>query len=121
MFCLFFHGRIFAYGTSRIFYLCKNPPMKEKTKHYFFKLTNFINDLTGWLKENHHLQKDVKKYVQNWIRDGLVDWDITRDITWGVPIPLPEAKGKVFYCWFYKHLSYISSSLKFLNDKGIDG
>ena len=101
--------------------ICKNPPVKEKTKHYFFKLTNFINDLTGWLEENQHLQKDVKKYVQNWIRDGLVDWDITRDISWGVPIPLPEAKGKVFYGWFDNHLAYISSSLKFLNDKGIDG
>jgi len=101
--------------------MCKNPPIKEKTKHYFFKLTNFINDLTGWLEENSHLQKDVKKYVQNWIRDGLVDWDITRDISWGVPIPLPEAKGKVFYGWFDNHLAYISSSLKFLNDKGIDG
>ncbi len=101
--------------------MCKNPPVKEKTKHYFFKLTNFINDLTGWLEENQHLQKDVKKYVQNWIRDGLVDWDITRDITWGVPILLPEAKGKVFYGWFDNHLAYISSSLKFLNDKGIDG
>ncbi len=101
--------------------ICKNPPLKEKTKHYFFKLTNFINDLTGWLEENPHLQKDVKKYVQNWIRDGLVDWDITRDISWGVPIPLPEAKGKVFYGWFDNHLAYISSSIKFLNDKGIDG
>ena len=100
--------------------ICKNIPVKEKTKHYFFKLTNFINDLTGWLEENPHLQKDVKKYVQNWIRDGLVDWDITRDISWGVPIPLPEAKGKVFYGWFDNHLAYISSSLKFLNDKGID-
>jgi len=101
--------------------ICKNPPTKEKTKHYFFKLANFINDLTGWLEENQHLQKDVKKYVQNWIRDGLVDWDITRDISWGVPIPLPEAKGKVFYGWFDNHLAYISSSIKFLNDKGIDG
>ena len=101
--------------------ICKNPPIKEKTKHYFFKLANFISDLTGWLEENPHLQKDVKKYVQNWIRDGLVDWDITRDISWGVPIPLPEAKGKVFYGWFDNHLAYISSSIKFLNDKGIDG
>ncbi len=101
--------------------ICKNPPVKEKTKHYFFKLTNFINDLTVWLEENRYLQKDVKKYVQNWIRDGLVDWDITRDISWGVPIPLPEAKGKVFYGWFDNHLAYISSSIKFLNDKEIDG
>lgn len=101
--------------------ICKNPPTKEKTKHYFFKLTNFVNELNEWLAGDSHLQKDVKKYVQNWIKDGLVDWDITRDITWGVPIPLEAAKGQVFYGWFDNHLAYISSALKFLNDKGIDG
>lgn len=101
--------------------ICKNIPVKEKTKHYFFKLTNFVKDLNQWLEENPHLQKDVKKYVQNWIRDGLVDWDITRDISWGVPILEPEAKGKVFYGWFDNHLAYISSTIKFLNEKGIDG
>ncbi|MDE1726597.1 MAG: methionine--tRNA ligase [Thaumarchaeota archaeon] len=101
--------------------ICKNPPTKEKTKHYFFKLTNFVNELNQWLDGDSHLQKDVKKYVQNWIKDGLVDWDITRDISWGVPIPLADAKGQVFYGWFDNHLAYISSALKFLNDKGIDG
>ena len=101
--------------------ICKNPPTKEKTKHYFFKLTNFVKELNEWLASDSHLQKDVKKYVQNWIKDGLVDWDITRDITWGVPIPLEAAKGQVFYGWFDNHLAYISSALKFLNDKGING
>jgi len=101
--------------------ICKNPPTKEKTKHYFFKLTNFVKELNQWLDEDSYLQKDVKKYVQNWIKDGLADWDITRDIHWGVPIPLPEAEGKVFYGWFDNHLAYISSTMKFLTDKGIDG
>ena len=101
--------------------ICKNPPVKESTKHYFFKLTNFVNELNLWLEADSHLQRDVKKYVQNWIKDGLMDWDITRDIAWGVPIPLDEAKGKVFYGWFDNHLAYISSAIKFLNEKGIDG
>ncbi|HXX05427.1 MAG TPA: methionine--tRNA ligase, partial [Candidatus Bathyarchaeia archaeon] len=101
--------------------ICKNPPVKEKTKHYFFKLTNFVNDLNKWLEADSHLQRDVKKYVQNWIKDGLMDWDITRDITWGVPIPLDEAKGKVFYGWFDNHLAYISSAVKFLDGRGING
>jgi len=101
--------------------ICKNPPVKEKTKHCFFKLTNFVTSLNEWLEQSPHLQKDVKKYVQNWIQDGLVDWDITRDITWGVPIPLEDAKDQVFYGWFDNHLAYISSTIKFLNDKGLDG
>ncbi len=101
--------------------ICGQTPTKEKTVHYFFKLKNFGDSLYQWLEENPHLQKDVKKYVQNWIKSGLIDWDITRDISWGVPIPLEDAKGKVFYGWFDNHLAYISTALKFLNDKGIDG
>jgi len=101
--------------------ICGQTPTKEKTNHYFFKLKNFADSLSKWLDENQNLQKDVKKYVQNWIKSGLVDWDITRDITWGVPIPLDEAKGQVFYGWFDNHLAYISTAIKFLNDKGLDG
>ena len=59
--------------------------------------------------------------MQNWIKSGLVDWDITRDIPWGVPVPLREAAGKVFYGWFDNHLAYISSAVKFLEDSGMDG
>ncbi|HSA97949.1 MAG TPA: methionine--tRNA ligase, partial [Candidatus Nitrosotenuis sp.] len=99
--------------------ICGAIPVKEKTLHYFFRLKNFGDALYKWLDENQNLQKDVKKYVQNWITSGLVDWDITRDISWGVPVPGDESK--VFYGWFDNHLAYISTAVKFLNDRGIDG
>lgn len=99
--------------------ICGQTPVKEKTKHYFFKLKHFSEQLNKYLDNAPYLQKDVKKYVQNWIASGLIDWDITRDISWGVPIP--GSQGQVFYGWFDNHLAYISSALKFLNDKGIDG
>ena len=57
----------------------------------------------------------------NWIKEGLRNWDISRDITWGVPIPLEEAKGKVLYVWFDNHICYISTALKYFAEKGIDG
>ena len=101
--------------------ICKNPPVKEKTTHYFFKLKKFGDKLNNWLEGNSNFQKDIKKYVQNWIKSGLIDWDITRDILWGVPIPSQGAEGQVFYGWFDNHLAYISSAVKFLNDNGIDG
>ena len=101
--------------------ICGQTPTKEKTTHFFFKLKNFGDSLSKWLDENKNLQKDVKKYVQNWIKSGLIDWDITRDISWGVHVPLEGYKDKVFYGWFDNHLAYISTTLKFLNDKGIDG
>ncbi|MEC4848511.1 MAG: methionine--tRNA ligase [Nitrosarchaeum sp.] len=101
--------------------ICGQTPTKEKTTHFFFKLKNFGDSLYKWLDENENLQKDVKKYVQNWIKSGLIDWDITRDITWGVHVPLEKYKDKVFYGWFDNHLAYISTAVKFLNDKGING
>lgn len=101
--------------------ICGQTPTKEKTSHFFFKLKTFSDSLYKWLDENNNLQKDVKKYVQNWIKSGLIDWDITRDISWGVPVPLEGAKNKVFYGWFDNHLAYISTAVKFLDEKGIDG
>ena len=101
--------------------ICGQTPTKEKTSHFFFKLKTFSDSLYKWLDENNNLQKDVKKYVQNWIKSGLIDWDITRDISWGVPVPLVGAKDKVFYGWFDNHLAYISTAVKFLDEKGIDG
>ena len=101
--------------------ICGRPPVKKKSTHYFFKLSNFSARLKEWLSTNGNLQPDVKNYVINWINEGLQDWDITRDLSWGVPIPLPEAKGKVFYGWFDNHLCYISTMIKVIEEKGGDG
>ncbi len=101
--------------------ICGRPPIKKESKHYFFRLSSFQEKLRKWLLSNTHLQPDVKNYVINWINEGLQDWDITRDLSWGVPIPLPEAKDKVFYGWFDNHLCYISSLVKFIKDRGGNG
>ncbi|TLX92013.1 MAG: methionine--tRNA ligase [Thaumarchaeota archaeon] len=97
--------------------ICGIEPVKKETNHYFFKLSNFENELEKWLNENMLLQQDVKKYVLNWIVEGLQDWDITRDISWGVPIPnTNEKKDKVFYGWFDNHLCYISCLIELVGD-----
>ena len=101
--------------------ICRNPPVTRKSTHYFFKLSTFAERLEEWLKENDALQPDAKNYVLNWIKDGLQDWDITRDIPWGVPVPLKEAKGKVFYGWFDNHLCYITAALKAAGKSGVAG
>ena len=94
--------------------ICGKKPTKKNSKHYFFKLSIFSEKLKIWLINNKNLQEDVKKYVLNWIKSGLEDWDITRDLSWGIPIPLQEAKGKVFYGWFDNHLCYISTFTTFI-------
>jgi len=98
--------------------ICCRPPIKKESKHYFFRLSSFGQQLKEWLSTNKHLQPEVKNYVINWINEGLQDWDITRDLSWGVPIPLDEAKGKVFYGWFDNHLCYISTLVKYVEEEG---
>ncbi len=97
--------------------ICGNNPIKNESKHYFFKLSDLSDDLKNWLLNNQNLQHDIIKYVLNWIESGLQDWDITRDLSWGVPIPnIGNSKaheGKVFYGWFDNHLCYITSLEKF--------
>ena len=101
--------------------MCGRPPVLRKSTHYFFKLSAFSKQLEHWLLETPGLQGDVKNYVLNWIKDGLQDWDITRDISWGVPVPLKEAKGKVLYGWFDNHICYISAALKLAGKRGEEG
>ncbi len=101
--------------------ICGRPPIMKSSLHYFFKLSAFSQRLRDWLNNNENLQSEIRNYVGRWIDDGLKDWDITRDINWGVSIPLEEAKGKVLYGWFDNHLCYISSTLLYLKNRGIDG
>ena len=97
--------------------LCGTSPIKKESLHYFFKLSEFEEKLENWLKDNKNLQTDLVNYVLNWIKTGLQDWDITRDLSWGVPIPGinsgDEFRNKVFYGWFDNHLCYISSFNEF--------
>lgn len=101
--------------------ICGRAPVRRKSDHYFFRLSAFSQELEKWLVGNENLQADAKNYVLNWIKDGLQDWDITRDLEWGVPIPLREARGKVLYGWFDNHLCYITMVLKLAKQRGMEG
>ena len=116
-------GRIFQPGEilNPHCALCGTKPINKESQHYFFKLSQFADSLKKWLEENQNLQPEVRNYVLSWIKEGLLDWDVTRDIPWGVPIPLKEAEGQVLYGWFDNHLGYISTAQKYFKEKGIDG
>ena len=87
---------------------CNTPPVRRTSLHYFLKLSAFSVKLAKWLGENRELQEEVVNYVSNWVKEGLADWDISRDMEWGVPVP--GEKGKVFYVWFDAPIGYVSST-----------
>lgn len=88
-----------------------NTPLKLKTtKHWFLLLDRFKEELYQWLET-----KDWKPNVTNFVRgyiDELRPRAITRDMSWGVPVPLPEAEGKVIYVWFDAPIGYISATME---------
>jgi methionyl-tRNA synthetase len=98
--------------------ICGSKPITRLSKHYFFKLSEFSDPLKKWLKQNQNLQHDVKNYVLNWIDEGLRDWDITRNLSWGIPVPSIDNRDKVLYVWFNNHLGYISTAQKLFAEKG---
>jgi len=87
-------------------------PVKRKTKHWYFPL----NKYEGWLKEwivegkKDEWKPNVYGQCKSWIDNGLQPRAMTRDSNWGVPVPLPEAKGKVLYVWFDAPIGYISAT-----------
>ncbi len=88
--------------------ICGNKPVERETTHWFFKLSAFSAKLEEWLNKNKHWPENVRNFSLGWLREGLRDRSITRDLEWGVPVPLEEAKGKVLYVWFDAPIGYLS-------------
>ena len=89
---------------------CGTTPVIKDTFQYAFKLSEFEDELKEYISSNENLPANVKNYASNWLKDGLNDWILTRDMDWGIPVPLDEAKGKVLYVWIEAFLGYISSA-----------
>jgi len=92
--------------------LSGNKPIFKKTKHWFLPLNNFESFLKKWfLIENEKTWKtNVFGQVKSWINEGLKPRAITRDLDWGVPVPLEKADNKVLYVWFDAPIGYISAT-----------
>ncbi|MBT0810791.1 methionine--tRNA ligase [Litoribacter ruber] len=104
--------------------LSGNVPVLKETKHWFLDLGKYTEFLKKWILEEH--QGDWKNNVlgqcRSWLEagEGLQARSMTRDMDWGVPVPVEGAEGKVLYVWFDAPIGYISSTKEWAQEKGID-
>ena len=95
-------------------------PITKSTKHWFLPLDKYEDFLKEWILEGH--KKDWKTNVygqcKSWIDDGLKPRAVTRDLDWGIPVPVDGADGKVLYVWFDAPIGYISSTKEWAAREG---
>jgi len=97
--------------------VCGSEPVVRDSRHYFFRLSHFQDELMEWIEESD-MPSNVKNYALQWLREGLRDWILTRDMDWGVPVPLEGNDGKIIYVWGEAFLGYISSAAAWSRKKG---
>ena len=98
---------------------CGNTPVIRDSTQYFFKLSHFQKPLEEYISTNPYLPPNVRNYAQNWLKEGLQDWIMTRDMKWGIPVPLEGAEGKVIYVWGEAFIGYMSSAAAWSRRTGI--
>ncbi|MDB5234019.1 MAG: methionine--tRNA ligase [Hymenobacter sp.] len=94
-------------------------PVLRDTKHWFLPLDQYEPWLREWIIEGHKNEWKTNVYGQckSWIDQGLHPRAVTRDLDWGVPVPVPGAEGKVLYVWFDAPIGYISATKEAFPDK----
>ncbi|MDD1523945.1 methionine--tRNA ligase [Riemerella anatipestifer] len=90
--------------------LSGNSPVLKPTKNWYLPLNDYEGFLNQWIIEGHQhdWKPNVYGQVKSWLNEGLKPRAMTRDLNWGVPVPLPDAEGKVLYVWFDAPIGYIS-------------
>ncbi|CAM2825785.1 methionine--tRNA ligase [Chryseobacterium flavum] len=102
--------------------LSGNVPVLKETKNWYLPLNEYEDFLNDWIIEGHKddWKPNVYGQVKSWLNDGLKPRAMTRDLNWGVPVPLPNAEGKVLYVWFDAPIGYISFTKEWAEKNGKD-
>jgi len=88
------------------------------TEHFFLKLSAQQEILKEWVARQTHWRPNVKNFTTQYLAEGLLDRAITRDLGWGVPLPLPGYEGKRIYVWFEAVIGYLSASKEWAKESG---
>lgn len=88
-------------------------PILKETSHWYFPLGDYqqrLEEYIDLMDKEHDWKENVLQYCRGWFKDGLKDRAVTRDLDWGVKVPVEDAEGKVIYVWFEAVLGYISAT-----------
>jgi len=97
---------------------CGTTPEFCNSEQFFLKLTAFEDELLEWVKKQKHWRSNVANFTIKYLQSGLKDRAITRDISWGIPLPLEGYEGKCIYVWFEAVIGYLSASKEWAKNSG---
>lgn len=97
-------------------------PVKRRTTHWFLPLDHLSGKIKAYLEQHRDWKPNVYGQCMSWLEagDGLQARSMTRDLDWGVPVPLAEAEGKVLYVWFDAPIGYISATKELMGERWTD-
>jgi len=98
--------------------LCGTTPVFKDSEHVFFKLSAFSDQLSSWVKQQGHWRPNVYGLTMRYLKEGLRDRAITRDIDWGVSVPLDGFEDKRLYVWFEAVIGYLSAAKEWAQASG---
>jgi methionyl-tRNA synthetase len=93
-------------------------PVQRKTKHFFLRLTAVQGPIEAYLKDKSYWKAHVLNFALAWLKEGLKDRPITRDIGWGIEVPVEGWEGKRIYVWFEAVIGYLSTSIEWARRQG---
>lgn len=99
--------------------LSGDTPVQKDTEHFYFLLSKVEKPLRIYLDSLTHMRKNTKDFTDKFIKEGLKDRAITRDIEWGVPVPVQGYETKRIYVWFEAVCGYLSASKEWAENKGV--
>ncbi len=98
--------------------ICGNTPIFRETEHFFLRLSAFQDQLLDWVREQKHWRPNVRNFTISYLESGLRDRAITRDIEWGIPLPIEGYDDKRLYVWFEAVIGYLSASIEWARNSG---
>lgn len=93
-------------------------PILRETEHFFFNLPAYTDELLRYVDAQAHWRPNVQNFVQNYLKEGLKPRPVSRDIEWGIPVPVEGYEHKVMYVWFEAVIGYLSASIEWAKNQG---